>query len=163
MQCMYLKSDGKSPWIHENIVPQTAYFSANQGAKGFVKKLYMRPIRQDHIKMIPSYRAPRGATLVWLSYIYGTPTLFYPPPFKQDPPSNRIRSECPKLIRLFLNHPNKKLDNVFANEIMDTMETNFKLVVRDAGTYTADSFAGLVWMVLRHRLRHLCKGEGWRD
>ena len=43
------------------------------------------------------------------------------------------------------------------------METNFKLVVKDAGTYTADSFTKLIWIVLRHRLQHLCKGEGWRD
>jgi len=43
------------------------------------------------------------------------------------------------------------------------METNFKLVVKDSGTYTADSFTELIWIVLRHRLQHLCKGEGWRD
>ena len=43
------------------------------------------------------------------------------------------------------------------------MKTNFKLVVKDSGTYTADSFTELIWIVLRHRLQHLCKGEGWRD
>ena len=43
------------------------------------------------------------------------------------------------------------------------METNFKLVVKDSCTYTADSFTKLIWIVLRHRLQHLCKGEGWRD
>ena len=43
------------------------------------------------------------------------------------------------------------------------METNFKLVVKDSGTYTADSFTELIWIVLRHRLHHLCNGEGWRD
>ena len=43
------------------------------------------------------------------------------------------------------------------------METNFKLVVKDSGTYTADSFTKLIWIVLRHRLQHLCNGEGWRD
>ena len=43
------------------------------------------------------------------------------------------------------------------------METQFKLVVKDSGTYTADSFTELIWIVLRHRLQHLCKGEGWRD
>ena len=43
------------------------------------------------------------------------------------------------------------------------METKFKLVVKDSGTYTADSFTKLIWIVLRHRLQHLCKGEGWRD
>ena len=43
------------------------------------------------------------------------------------------------------------------------MKTNFKLVVKDSGTYTADSFTELIWIVLRHRLHHLCNGEGWRD
>ena len=43
------------------------------------------------------------------------------------------------------------------------MKTNFKLVVKDSGSYTADSFTELIWIVLRHRLQHLCKGEGWRD
>ena len=43
------------------------------------------------------------------------------------------------------------------------IETNFKLVVKDSGTYTADSFTKLIWIVLRHRLQHLCNGEGWRD
>ena len=43
------------------------------------------------------------------------------------------------------------------------METKFKLVVKDSGSYTADSFTKLIWIVLRHSLQHLCKGEGWRD
>ena len=43
------------------------------------------------------------------------------------------------------------------------METKFKLVVKDSGSYTADSFTELIRIVLRHRLQHLCKGEGWRD
>ena len=43
------------------------------------------------------------------------------------------------------------------------METKFKLVVKESGTYTADSFTELIWIVLRHRFQHLCKGEGWRD
>jgi hypothetical protein len=43
------------------------------------------------------------------------------------------------------------------------MKTNFKLVVKDSGTYTADSFTELIWIVLRHRFHHLCNGEGWRD
>ena len=43
------------------------------------------------------------------------------------------------------------------------METKFKLVVKDSGSYTADSFTELIWIVLKHRLQHLCKGEGWRD
>ena len=45
----------------------------------------------------------------------------------------------------------------------DEMETRFKLVVKDSGTYTADSFTELIWIVLKHRLHHLCNGEGWRD
>ena len=40
---------------------------------------------------------------------------------------------------------------------------SIKLAVKDSGTYTADSFTELIWIVLRHRLQHLCKGEGWRD
>ena len=43
------------------------------------------------------------------------------------------------------------------------METNFKLVVKDSGTYTADSFTELIWIVLKHRVQHVLKGEGWRD
>ena len=43
------------------------------------------------------------------------------------------------------------------------MKTEFKLVVKGSGTYTADSFTELIWIVLRHRFQHLCKGEGWRD
>jgi len=43
------------------------------------------------------------------------------------------------------------------------METKFKLVVKDSGSYTADSITELIWIVLRHRFQHLCKGEGWRD
>ena len=43
------------------------------------------------------------------------------------------------------------------------METKFKLVVKDSGSYAADSFTELIWIVLRHRLHHLCNGEGWRD
>ena len=43
------------------------------------------------------------------------------------------------------------------------MKPKFKLVVKGSGTYTADSFTELIWIVLRHRLQHLCNGEGWRD
>ena len=45
----------------------------------------------------------------------------------------------------------------------DEMETKFKLVVKDSGTYTADSFTELIWIVLKHRVQHVLKGEGWRD
>ena len=43
------------------------------------------------------------------------------------------------------------------------MKTKYKLVVKNSGSYTADSFTKLIWIVLRHRLQHLCNGEGWRD
>ena len=43
------------------------------------------------------------------------------------------------------------------------METKFKLVVKESGTYTADSFSELIWIVLKHRCQHVLKGEGWRD
>ena len=43
------------------------------------------------------------------------------------------------------------------------METKFKLVVKDSGTYTADSFTELIWIVLKHRCQHVLKGEGWHD
>ena len=45
----------------------------------------------------------------------------------------------------------------------DEMETQFKLVVKDSGTYTADSFTELIWIVLKHRVQHVLRGEGWRD
>ena len=45
----------------------------------------------------------------------------------------------------------------------EEMKTEFKLVVKGSGTYTADSFTELIWIVLRHRFQHLCNGEGWRD
>ena len=45
----------------------------------------------------------------------------------------------------------------------EEMETQFKLVVKDSGTYTADSFTELIWIVLKHRVQHVLKGEGWRD
>ena len=43
------------------------------------------------------------------------------------------------------------------------METKFKLVVKDSGSYTADSFTELIWIVLKHRCQHVLRGEGWRD
>jgi hypothetical protein len=43
------------------------------------------------------------------------------------------------------------------------MKTKFKLVVKDSGSYTADSFTELIWTVFKHRCQHLFKGEGWRD
>jgi len=43
------------------------------------------------------------------------------------------------------------------------MKTEYKLIVRGVGNYTADSLHELLWVVLKHRLHHLCNGEGWRD
>ena len=43
------------------------------------------------------------------------------------------------------------------------METKFKLVVKDSGSYTADSFTELIWIVLKHRVQHVLRREGWRD
>ena len=45
----------------------------------------------------------------------------------------------------------------------DEMKTQFKLVVKGSGSYTADSFTELIWIVLKHRCQHVLKGEGWRD
>ncbi len=45
----------------------------------------------------------------------------------------------------------------------DFMETKFKLVVKESGTYTADSFTELIWIVFKHRCQHLLRGDGWRD
>ena len=43
------------------------------------------------------------------------------------------------------------------------METKFKLVVKDSGSYTADSFLELIWIVFKHRCQHLLKGDGFID
>ena len=43
------------------------------------------------------------------------------------------------------------------------METKFKLTVKGSGTYTADSFTELIWIVLKHRVQHVLRREGWRD
>ena len=43
------------------------------------------------------------------------------------------------------------------------METNFKLVVKNSGSYTADSFLELIWIVFKHRCQHLLKGDGFID
>ena len=40
---------------------------------------------------------------------------------------------------------------------------SFKLVVKDSGEYTADSFTELIWIVIKHRFEHLFKGEGFID
>ena len=43
------------------------------------------------------------------------------------------------------------------------MKSEYKLLVKDAGVYTADSFTELIWIVFKHRCEHLLRGEGWRD
>ena len=43
------------------------------------------------------------------------------------------------------------------------MKTKYKLVVKNSGSYTADSFTELIWIVLKHRVQHVLKREGWRD
>jgi hypothetical protein len=41
-------------------------------------------------------------------------------------------------------------------------KAKYTLLVKD-GSYAADSLITLIFIVLRHRFQHLCKGEGWRD
>ena len=43
------------------------------------------------------------------------------------------------------------------------METKYKLIVKESGNYAADSLTELIWIVLKHRVQHVLKGEGWRD
>ena len=44
-----------------------------------------------------------------------------------------------------------------------TTPPSFKLVVKDSGEYTADSFSELIWIVIKHRFGHFFKGEGFID
>ena len=43
------------------------------------------------------------------------------------------------------------------------MKTKYMLIVKESGNYTADSLTELIWIVLKHRVQHVLKGEGWRD
>ena len=43
------------------------------------------------------------------------------------------------------------------------MGTEYKLLVKGVGSYTADSFIELIWIVFKHRCEHFFKGEGFRD
>ena len=43
------------------------------------------------------------------------------------------------------------------------METKYKLIVKESGNYAADSLTELIWIVLKHRVQHVLKREGWRD
>ena len=42
------------------------------------------------------------------------------------------------------------------------METKYKLLVKE-GSYAEDSLIKLIWIVLKHRVIHFLKGEGWHD
>ena len=37
-----------------------------------------------------------------------------------------------------------------------------KLIV-DEGHYEAPTLLGILWLVVKHRTWHLCRGEGWSD
>jgi hypothetical protein len=43
------------------------------------------------------------------------------------------------------------------------MKSRYKLLVRGVGDYSEDSLWRLNWVVFKHRLEHLLKGEGFRD
>ena len=43
------------------------------------------------------------------------------------------------------------------------MEAKYKLIVKESGNYAADSLTELIWIVLKHRVQHVLRGEGWRD
>ena len=43
------------------------------------------------------------------------------------------------------------------------MEAKYKLIVKESGNYAADSLTELIWIVLKHSVQHVLRGEGWRD
>ena len=43
------------------------------------------------------------------------------------------------------------------------MKTKYTLLVKNTGSYSANSLGELWWIVLKHRCHHLLKGDGWRD
>ena len=45
----------------------------------------------------------------------------------------------------------------------NSMETKYKILISDVGSYAEDSLIKLMWVVFTHRLLHLIKGEGFRD
>ena len=51
----------------------------------------------------------------------------------------------------------------FIQDGLKITKGKFKLVVKDSGSYTADSFSELIWIVIRHRFGHFFKGEGFID
>ena len=67
------------------------------------------------------------------------------------------------LVNPLVSSPLSFIMNVNWKIEENEMKTKFKLVVKESGTYTADSFTELIWIVLRHRCQHLLKGEGWHD
>ena len=51
----------------------------------------------------------------------------------------------------------------FVRNGLETTTTKFKLLVKESGNYAADSLTELIWIVLKHRVQHVLRGEGWRD
>jgi hypothetical protein len=41
--------------------------------------------------------------------------------------------------------------------------SKYSLKVRNVGSYNTDSLTHMVWVILRHRIHHFLKGEGFRD
>ena len=42
------------------------------------------------------------------------------------------------------------------------MKTKYKLIVEN-GCYSEDNLLKLFYVVIKHRLEHFIKGEGWQD
>ena len=67
----------------------------------------------------------------------------------------------PRPLFIFEKMTKYLCDNWLLEEI--DMKTKYKLLVKGAGNYTADSLIELFWIVFKHRCEHLRAGEGWRD
>ena len=65
------------------------------------------------------------------------------------------------LFHYFLKMTKNLCENWLLEEI--DMKTKYKLLVKGAGNYAADSLIELYWTVFKHRCEHLLRGEGWRD
>ena len=70
-------------------------------------------------------------------------------------------SSFPKVVgnaeSYYSSHP------FFILDINIMKKTEYKLLVKGVGSYTADSFIELIWIVFKHRCEHFLKGEGFRD
>tara|TARA_B100001179_G_C18590370_1_gene404334 strand:+ start:1203 stop:1400 length:198 start_codon:yes stop_codon:yes gene_type:complete len=53
-------------------------------------------------------------------------------------------------------------EGVVDNIARKVAEEPYVLLVAN-GTYAEDSLIKLIWTIFKHRLHHLCNGEGWRD